>query len=315
MYLLFFSTFINFVENQFSTTIKTVRSDNGSEFLNKALATMFAAKGILHQTTCVYTPQQNGLVERKHRSLLNVARALRFHSSTPIGFWGDCLLTAAYLMNRTPSPLLHGCTPYEIQFKSPPDFQDLKVFWCLCHATVMPRPTDKFVPRSLKGVFVGYPFTKKGFKVLNLQTRQIIISRDGTFFETIFPFATIETPSLSQLFPKSPTFIDCDSLCTHDNTSDATARAVTDELNSCHSDTHTTTSSAMDISHVSTRPHRARQLPVRFTNYTGLPAHLHNSIQLRTCISNDSSSLHSYVSSLPFDPTHVFHQNFRAKHI
>lgn len=204
-----FTAFINFVKNQFSTTIKTVRSDNGSEFLNKTLAALFAAKGILHQTTCIYTPQQNGLVERKHRSLLNVARALRFHSSTPISFWGDCLLTAAYLLNRTPSPLLNGCTPYEILFKQPPDFNDLKVFGCLCYATVMPKPTDKFAPRSLKGVFVGYPFAKKGFKVLDLQTRQIVIARDVAFFETIFPFANIETPPLSKLFPDS---LDCDPL-------------------------------------------------------------------------------------------------------
>ncbi|XP_074328123.1 uncharacterized protein LOC141666036 [Apium graveolens] len=72
------------------------------------MATCFAARGIVHQTTCVYTPQQNGLVERKHRTFLNIARALRFHSSLPISFWEDCLLTTSHIINRTPSLLLNG---------------------------------------------------------------------------------------------------------------------------------------------------------------------------------------------------------------
>lgn len=78
--------FFMYVQNHFKTSVKTIRSDNGSEFINQQLNTTLSSLGIVHQTSCVYTPQQNGKVERKHRHLLNAARALRFHAKLPIHF-------------------------------------------------------------------------------------------------------------------------------------------------------------------------------------------------------------------------------------
>lgn len=207
------------------------------------------------------------------------------------------MLIAAYLLNRTPSPLLNGCTPYEILFQ-PPNFNDLKVFGCLCYDNVMPKSTDKFTPYSLKGVFVGYPFAKIGFKVLDLQTRQIVIARDVAFFETIFPFANIETPPLSKLFPDS---LDYDPLYT-EITPDIGPAVMPNESNTSCSDS-TITPSMLSNSHDSTRPSCARKLPSRFTDYTGIPTHLCNSIQLQNCSTNSGTSLHSYAAALPFDPT------------
>ncbi|KAL6576051.1 hypothetical protein OROHE_000522 [Orobanche hederae] len=99
-----FMSFIAMVERQFSQTIKIVRSDNGTEF--NCLLDYFSASGILFQTSCVGTPQQNARVERKHKHLLNVARALRFQAKLPIYFWGESVLAAAHLINRTPSSVL-----------------------------------------------------------------------------------------------------------------------------------------------------------------------------------------------------------------
>lgn len=78
------------VEIQFQNQVCVVRNDNGIEF--KCLKSYFAAQGIMHQTSCVRTPRQNGRVERKHRHILNVARVLRFQASPPIHFWGECVL-------------------------------------------------------------------------------------------------------------------------------------------------------------------------------------------------------------------------------
>lgn len=78
--------FCNFVSNQFQKTIKVIPTDNGTEFINSSCKKNFQEKGIVHHKTCVYTPQQNGVVERKHKHLLQVARALMFESNLPKRF-------------------------------------------------------------------------------------------------------------------------------------------------------------------------------------------------------------------------------------
>ncbi|KAK4395433.1 Retrovirus-related Pol polyprotein from transposon TNT 1-94 [Sesamum angolense] len=149
------------IHTQFGAVIKTLRSDNGSEFLNKDCQSLFHELGIIHQTSCTYTPQQNGRVERKHRHLLDVARALLLQASLPIKFWGDAILTATYLINRTPTQKLAWKTPYELLYGSPPLYDHLRVFGCLCFATNLDPHKTKFHKRASKCIFLGYPMHKK----------------------------------------------------------------------------------------------------------------------------------------------------------
>lgn len=179
--------FFTMIERQFSKKVKSIRSDNGTEFM--CLTRFFQEQGILHETSCVYTPQQNGRVERKHRHILNVARALRFQASLPIDYWGECILTAGYLINRTPSPLLHGLTPFEKLYGHAPSFTHLRVLGCLAYAHNIDSRGDKFASRTRRCVFLGYPYGKKGWKLFDLDREIIFVSRDVIFREDIFPFA------------------------------------------------------------------------------------------------------------------------------
>ncbi|KAL1226003.1 Retrovirus-related Pol polyprotein from transposon RE2 [Cardamine amara subsp. amara] len=140
--------------------VRMVRSDNGTEFM--CIKSFFASEGIVHQTLCVGTPQQNGRVERKHIHILNVALALRFQASFPIEFWDDCVLTACYLIDRTPSKVLNGKMPYELLFGKPAAYKHLKFFGCLCYAHKGTRVRDKFDERTTRCVFLGYPYNQKG---------------------------------------------------------------------------------------------------------------------------------------------------------
>lgn len=149
-------------KRQFNTQLKYVRSDNGSEFV--CLADFFQKNGVIHETSWVGTPQENGRVERKHRHILNVARALRFQANLQIQFWGECVLTVGYLINRTPSSVLGYVTPYERLFNKAPSYDHLKVFGRLCYA----HGGDKFASRSRSCVFIWYPHEKRagGYTIL-----------------------------------------------------------------------------------------------------------------------------------------------------
>lgn len=194
--------FIALVERQFDKQVKTIRSDNGSEFL--CLRDYFREKGIQYETSCIWTPQQNGKVERKHQHILNVARALRFQANLPIEFWGYCAITAGYLINRTPTPILHGKSPFELLYDSPPPLNHLRIFGCLCYVHNQKRDGDKFATRSHRSVFIGYPHGKKGWRTYNLDTGIVSVSRDVIFVETEFPFIVTTPPPSSGTLLQEP---------------------------------------------------------------------------------------------------------------
>ncbi|KAJ0808240.1 putative RNA-directed DNA polymerase [Helianthus annuus] len=179
--------FYELVLTQFKSKIKVFRSDNGTEFVNNQMVNFCSGKGIIHQTSCSYTPQQNGIVERKHRHLLNVARALMFQGGLPLRFWSDCVLTAVYLINRLPTLVLDGKSPYECMFGFKPSLEHLRNFGCLCFSTIL-NESDKFAYHADKCVLIGYSNTKKGYKLWSLDEKKVFFSRDVKFYEHVYPF-------------------------------------------------------------------------------------------------------------------------------
>ncbi|KAI9200725.1 hypothetical protein LWI28_012359 [Acer negundo] len=184
--------FFSYVFTQFESHIKAVRSDNGGEFMS--LRSFFQDNGVLFQHSCVYTPQQNGVVERKHRHILQVARALKFQAQLPTQFWGECALTAVHIINRLPSPVLSFKTPFELLYSKPLNFSHLRVFGCLAYATNV-HPSHKFDCRSIPTIFIGYPIGQKAYKLFDLSTKKVFTSRDVKFLEHIFPYASVKPTS------------------------------------------------------------------------------------------------------------------------
>ncbi|XP_010424680.1 PREDICTED: uncharacterized protein LOC104709822 [Camelina sativa] len=130
-----FPAFVNQVENQYNTKVKSVRSDNAKEL---AFTQFYQSRGIVSYHSCPETPEQNSVVERKHQHILNGARALLFQSNVPLAYWGDCVLTTVFLINRTPSQLLSNKSPFELLTESQKE---------IVHVTTL-TPTNSLSPSN-----------------------------------------------------------------------------------------------------------------------------------------------------------------------
>ncbi|KAJ9542741.1 LOW QUALITY PROTEIN: hypothetical protein OSB04_029247 [Centaurea solstitialis] len=178
------------IKTQFQTSIKTLRSDNAKEYLSQSVQSYMLQNGIIHESSCVDTPAQNGVAERKNRHLLEVARALLFQMSVPKPFWADAVATACFLINRMPSVVLNGDTPFSV-FETPLPIEP-KIFGSTCFVRDTRPNITKLDPKSLKCVFLGYSRLQKGYRCFFSALNRYIVSRDVTFHEN------------SPFFPVSP---------------------------------------------------------------------------------------------------------------
>ena len=158
-----FKHFKNLVETQYSAKIKFLRSDNGGEYLSSQFQHFCSNNGILHQTSCPYVPQQNGVLERKHRHIVEASLALLYQSHLPLNFWSYAFSTASFLINKLPSSVLGFISPWEkANFDSPP-LSAPRTFDCAYYPYLRPYNKHKLQPRSVECVFLGYPLLSKGY--------------------------------------------------------------------------------------------------------------------------------------------------------
>jgi len=175
--------FIAHIKNQFNKGIKVIRTDNGKEFCWKDF---YDKHGIIHQTSCNETPEQNSIVERKHQHILNIARCILYQSNLPNLFLSYAVLHSVHLINRLPSPVIQNECPYKLMYGSVPDLSNIKVFGCLCFASTLEQSRHKLDPRTRKCIFLGFKHGTKGYVVMDVNPREIFISRNVIFYETYF---------------------------------------------------------------------------------------------------------------------------------
>jgi hypothetical protein len=185
-----FACFVKFkclVKNLLSKKIKAFQSDGGGEFTSNQFKQFLNSNGILHRISCAYTPQQNGLAERKHRHIVDTGLALLAQSHLPLSYWVDAFNTATYLINRLPTNVLKNQSHYFKLLHKHPDYSFLKVFGCACYPLLRPYNSHKLMYRSKKCIFLGYCSNYRGYICYDPTSKKTIITRHAVFDETTFP--------------------------------------------------------------------------------------------------------------------------------
>ncbi|KAI5348230.1 hypothetical protein L3X38_001117 [Prunus dulcis] len=178
-----FKKFKAMTELQSGHKVKSFRSDRGGEFMSNEFLTYCSEAGIQRQLTVAYSPQQNVVVERKNRTVIEMAKSMLHEKSLPYEFWAEAVHTAVYLLNRCLSKSLKKMTPFEAYTGRKPGIAHLKVFGCLCHVLIPSVLRHKLEENSHKCIFVGYGLCEKGYRLYDPKTRKIILSRDVYFDE------------------------------------------------------------------------------------------------------------------------------------
>ncbi|KAL0319934.1 UNVERIFIED_CONTAM: Retrovirus-related Pol polyprotein from transposon TNT 1-94 [Sesamum radiatum] len=178
-----FKKFKNLVEKQSGQRIKVLRSDRGKEYNNSEFDKFCEEEGIDHQTTVSYNPQQNGVSERKNRTVMEMARSMLQEKHLPKAFWAEAVYTAVYLLNRCPTKAVQNMTPIEAWSGRKPSAKHLRVFGSICYVHIPTEKRHKLEEKTEKGIFLGYSTQSKGYRIYNLKTKKLIISRDVEFDE------------------------------------------------------------------------------------------------------------------------------------
>ncbi|GJY16407.1 retrovirus-related pol polyprotein from transposon TNT 1-94 [Tanacetum coccineum] len=151
--------------------VKVIRCDNGTEFKNREMNQFCEMKGILRQYSVARTPQQNGVAERRNRTLIEAARTMLADSKLPTTFWAEAVNTACYVQNRVLVVKPHNKTPYELFHGRTPTLSFMKPFGCLVTILNTIDHLGKFDGKADEGFFVGYSLNSKAFRVFNSRTR------------------------------------------------------------------------------------------------------------------------------------------------
>ncbi|CAF4946395.1 unnamed protein product [Pieris macdunnoughi] len=251
-----FKDFKLLVENQLNAKIKTLRSDNGKEYVNEAFDKVCRDSGIKRQLTIPYTPEQNGMSERMNRTLTERAKCMLINSGLPKKFWAEAVATAAYVINRSPTKSLQYKTPEELWSGIKPNISNIKVFGCRAMMHVPKEKRLKWDCKSKELIFVGYCLESKGYRLFDKTEGKVMRSRDVIFLEE-----SVNKDFAFLPLTESQVVINEDNL---DDTTDMTLKEIDSAV--CASDDdyvpeHSISRSESPINRINLRPRKHRAMP------------------------------------------------------
>lgn len=178
-----FADHVTLCERQTELKVRRVRSDNGGEFRGAPFATECSKRGIQQEHSAPYSPQQNGTVERRNRTIVEMARALLNENELPKFLWAEAVATAVHILNRVPTEAIGKQTHYCIWFGRKPRVKHLRVYGSAAYALRVGEHLRKMAVRTKKGVLVGYDPEGHSYKIYDAKARRVFLARDVIFDE------------------------------------------------------------------------------------------------------------------------------------
>nr|GEY52904.1 integrase, catalytic region, zinc finger, CCHC-type, peptidase aspartic, catalytic [Tanacetum cinerariifolium] len=199
----FIIKFLKMIQVRLKVPVRRIRTDNETKFVNQTLHEYYEQVGIFHETLVARSPHQNGVIERRNRTLIEAARTMLIYAQAPLFLWAEAMATACYTQNRSIIRLHHRKTPYELLHKKLPDLLFLYVFGALCYPTYDSKNLGKLQPKADIRIFIGYAPTKKAFHIYNRHTRRIVETIHVDFDELTAMASEQSTsgPALNEMTP------------------------------------------------------------------------------------------------------------------
>ncbi|GJT66255.1 retrovirus-related pol polyprotein from transposon TNT 1-94 [Tanacetum coccineum] len=194
---------LKMIQVRLNAMVRNIRTNNGIEFVNQTLYSYYEDVDISHEKSVARTPQQNGVVERRNRTLVEAARTMLIYANAPLFLWAEAVATACYTQNCSLIRLRHEKTPYELLHDQKPDLSYLHVFGALCCPTNDSEELGKLKAKANVGIFIGYAPAKKAYWIYNQRTRRIMKTVHVDFVElTVMAFEQSSSgPALNEMTP------------------------------------------------------------------------------------------------------------------
>ena len=178
--------YVNFIENQTGNKVKSMKSDNGKEFVCSELQNFLSEKGIVHERSAPYTPQSNGKIERHIRTIKDYARSMLNRLDSPQFLWAEAVSATVYVWNRVLNKQCGDKTPFEQVFKRKPNLSHLRVFGCTAYAHINEQFRKVFDSKTKKCKLVGYSGVSQNYRLYD-PVRRIIFEARNVIFEESLP--------------------------------------------------------------------------------------------------------------------------------